>query len=512
MFNFLKKNDPFFGIGSFGQMARFGPERQYIMHKKLAEIEGDGWKSNKHFEKFRQSLKGVGDGKNGVKYFKKVTEVFFERFRYSFNKHMGKKWRSSKILHYILAGDPHHAREFARWLVDYKEGVSGETDGAVEDLPFMFTSQDDPLPLGMHHQTNPSDNTPITVDLRASMEYITSEASREEIINDSFVVEYWDEIKKLSEATKIVQLFAKKEDGTLDRSTWENDKEYESLFIALVTKICIHASHQQRCENYVQLAGLLSKTGVGEVRKSLRAIIIGTTIRPFNLWALPVKNKMNAAKKPPQPPVNRLQGSDKTFLFHEYLDGVFKRADRGKETLKSISSVGNGISYENVRKRLRDGTKKASAIEQEEKLKGWENTLERPSKKVKAQEPLGIHKTAYIQEAVQLSILTDTNSRYLSGDTKVDDVVMAEIKARKICKDLSGKKAGKRRLKSMSLKEKRDLLRRHEYQLRSSDELELKEKEVKYIEPQSNEMKKLLTDGIQQQIFDKKDEIDRIER
>ena len=42
--------------------------------------------------------------------------------------------------------------------------------------------------------------------------------------------------------------------------------------------------------------------------------------------------------------------------------------------------------------------------------------------------------------------------------------------------------------------------------------VELKEKEVKYIEPQSNEMKKLLTDGIQQQIFDKKDEIDRIER
>ena len=46
-----------------------------------------------------------------------------------------------------------------------------------------------------------------------------------------------------------------------------------------------------------------------------------------------------------------------------------------------------------------------------------------------------------------------------------------------------------------------------EYQQRSSHEPELKENEVKYIEPQSNEMKKLLTDGIQQQIFDKKDEM-----
>ena len=36
MFKFLMKNDPVLGINTFGQMARFGPERCYVMHQKLS--------------------------------------------------------------------------------------------------------------------------------------------------------------------------------------------------------------------------------------------------------------------------------------------------------------------------------------------------------------------------------------------------------------------------------------------------------------------------------------------
>ena len=42
MFNFLMKNDRFFGNGTFGQLACFGAKRCYVMHQKLSELENEG--------------------------------------------------------------------------------------------------------------------------------------------------------------------------------------------------------------------------------------------------------------------------------------------------------------------------------------------------------------------------------------------------------------------------------------------------------------------------------------
>ena len=96
MFTFLMQQDPFYGKGSFGQMARFGSVRQFVMHKELEKLEtggweNGGWRKNIHFKNFIDSLNGVGGGKVGLPYFKKVIEVFFERFRYVFDKWMGTK-------------------------------------------------------------------------------------------------------------------------------------------------------------------------------------------------------------------------------------------------------------------------------------------------------------------------------------------------------------------------------------------------------------------------------------
>ena len=44
MFNFMKIDDPFLGEGTFGQLARFGPERCYVMHMLLLELADGGWK------------------------------------------------------------------------------------------------------------------------------------------------------------------------------------------------------------------------------------------------------------------------------------------------------------------------------------------------------------------------------------------------------------------------------------------------------------------------------------
>ncbi len=44
----------------------------------------------------------------------KSSDVFLQRFRALFDKHMVAKWTSTEVVHYVLGGDRHHAKEFAR--------------------------------------------------------------------------------------------------------------------------------------------------------------------------------------------------------------------------------------------------------------------------------------------------------------------------------------------------------------------------------------------------------------
>ena len=81
----------------------------------------------------------------------------------------------------------------------------------------------------------------------------------------------------------------------------------------------------------MQLTGLLAKTGVGQVRRTARAILIGLLHRRFNPWGLEKKNAMR--KEEGEKPVKSLRGRDKMALFFQYLDEVaFKKADKAKKT------------------------------------------------------------------------------------------------------------------------------------------------------------------------------------
>ena len=94
--------------------------------------------------------------------------------------------------------------------------------------------------------------------------------------------------------------------------------------------MCIHISHQQRCESYVQMCGLLSKTGVEEVRRYIRSILISNYHRNFN-WALEEKSKMQLAKDKDE--VKRLQGSDKTYLFLKFMKNQFTKTNKAKASM-----------------------------------------------------------------------------------------------------------------------------------------------------------------------------------
>lgn len=59
MFDWAMRNDPYFGVGSYGQTYRLCPERAFIMHRKLLELENGGWKTKQRFKSFLDVLPGV---------------------------------------------------------------------------------------------------------------------------------------------------------------------------------------------------------------------------------------------------------------------------------------------------------------------------------------------------------------------------------------------------------------------------------------------------------------------
>ena len=181
------------------------------MHQKLVELENEAWKVKSEFDKFKLSILGVGGGENGMKIFKKMTKIFFEQYRFVFDKHMGTTWRASETLHYILGGDPYHARQFILWIVDYKARLCGEdvevSSGDTLELPFVFPYQE--VTLGKHHTMMHED---VKINLQDSMAYISAEADRAVILEDIFAVEHWDLIEELVDSIITVRL--------TDRSTW----------------------------------------------------------------------------------------------------------------------------------------------------------------------------------------------------------------------------------------------------------------------------------------------------
>ena len=121
-----------------------------------------------------------------------------------------------------------------------------ESDSGVDEDEFSFYRFY--VDMGTYHYRHQaSQNVSIYSD--ECMEYLTGGADRSVIMNSPFVKSHWDLIEKMGRSPEEIDLF--------DDSTWGNDN-FSALYDAIWNEIAIHASHQQRCENYVQLAALVS--------------------------------------------------------------------------------------------------------------------------------------------------------------------------------------------------------------------------------------------------------------
>jgi hypothetical protein len=43
-FDFMLKDDPYYGKNTFGQVARLMPERAYVVHQRMKQLKDGGWK------------------------------------------------------------------------------------------------------------------------------------------------------------------------------------------------------------------------------------------------------------------------------------------------------------------------------------------------------------------------------------------------------------------------------------------------------------------------------------
>ena len=284
------------------------------------------------FGEYIKALDGVeeeasaDDSKVGRAFFDKAATVFLQRYRFVFEKHVASCWRSDSILHYILGGHPTLANEFARWLVDYtstqdsaEEDIGGESDSEESADGFAFSSEE--INMGANHYRFEAEEE-VFVHVDDAMEYLTGEADRSVIMESEFVKSHWHLIEKMGMCEHEINLF--------DKTTWGNDTngnpyDFEPLHQAIWNEIAIHACHQQRCENWVQLAALVSKTNVSEVRRTLRAIILSTIIRPFHQWAKDYIAERSDKKAP-----RRVEGAKRAKLLIKYMEKFSKRAKAKK--------------------------------------------------------------------------------------------------------------------------------------------------------------------------------------
>ena len=114
--------------------------------------------------------------------------------------------------------------------------------------------------------------------------------------------------------------------GSPDESTWEG-VDYRPLIESVWKDIGVLPHHQQRCENYVQMAALIAKTLIGESRRTWRAILVSALIRPFNSVA--VERKRNAEEnEKKRANIKRVDGAYRLEHFNDYLADFLTKIER----------------------------------------------------------------------------------------------------------------------------------------------------------------------------------------
>lgn len=270
--------------------------------------------------------------------------------------------------------------------------------------------------------------------------------------------------------------------GTINKDTWGN-VDYEPLLDGIWRTIGIHAHHQQRCENYVQMAALISKTLIGEVRRTWRAIAVSLIIRRFNSRAV---ERVRAEKETEEEKakIKRVSGAKRVELYAEFIDDFNLEVEKGNALL---GKEGRAKLAESIAdKDLKASTAELKALEE-----SFAKALTEDLKQYKDELPKGYTLTPIMGGRVLLRILTKKNG--------FEDAIDAELVARKIPEEDTEfiKKQGEDAdLSSVSIKTKKAALKHHQAKLEAEKNEKISIEEAKdlinSIKPFSDEMEAIL--------------------
>ncbi len=233
------------------------------------------------------------------------------------------------------------------------------------------------------------------------------------------------------------------------------------------------------------MAALISKTLVGEKRRTWRAIGVSTIIRRFNMWAVDIlrsKVDTQAEKKK----IVRVRESKRVSMFAFFISNFMEHVKEAKRhtSAESIIKIYESIEQSN---------NKSSSKERARIAAGFARDISKAPKSYKAETESGFEKTALMGGKVEL--------RALKKGEGHEPLVDAEITARNIPTDLREfiEEYGENvELNTVPYKDKKQYLKIHEAyrsvqknpNLSVNDALE----STNAIEPQSDELKQFLED------------------
>jgi len=416
-FEIMKKNNPYYGDGTYGQLAQFMSLQAYLIVRDLNVLvgedgNGDGWRGIDEFGPYCKAISNIPsntDHAANKEFYNILPRKFIGEYRRAITKHLIERWTGGELGHYTLAGNPRLAQELAYALVSKEEEIKNLNDENINSVQYQFPNE--VVTLDAFHRRGAVDER---VNIREFMTFFVNRTNMREIYSDDFVRENWKAIEKLALARAdgvFVRLWDYKDDGVIDQDTW-GGYDYKPFIDSITTRIAIHSSHQQRCENHVQLAALASKTNVGEKRRTWRAISISYLIRRFNQLSL---NRMRSKETDPMKKHNkrRERGSIRTREFAAFIEEFNNGVEEARNELGPLRCKA-------VRKSLECSDEKVSAKERRQYISHFKNSVRRlnPNKRTKADSETGFERTALMNGKVPIRQLTKKAGRehYLDAE------------------------------------------------------------------------------------------------
>lgn len=219
-FAFLLRDDPYYGINTFGQGSRHMAVRCYVMRKQLDELKNGGWKEKDEFTKFKEALANIPkESKHDAKraYFGRMVEKFFGIYEENLEKHLFDRWRNNKLISYMLGSEPVLAKEFANALCHYEEQYNAmavdEEGNATNNVIEPYANfPDEMMILEEHHTIRKGKD--VVINVKEAMEWLLKICDFSKILQeDRFVKNHMKEIRELAAAEGTVRLFDLKDNG-----------------------------------------------------------------------------------------------------------------------------------------------------------------------------------------------------------------------------------------------------------------------------------------------------------